>query len=98
MSFSRLLEEDRRLAILRLLRDSIEYKANEFLLQEALDRLGHAVSADRLRADLAWLAEQGLAEIDVVGEVQVPRLLGRGLDVAAGRVTHPGVKRPRPGS
>lgn len=95
--YARLVEEDRRLSILRLLAESNEYKANEFLLQSALDGVGHAVSGDRLRADLAWLAEQGLVGVETVAEVRVPKLSARGLDVAQGRVTHPGVKRPRPG-
>lgn len=98
MSYARLLEEDRRLSILRLLAESNEYKANEYLLQSALDGVGHAVSSDRLRADLAWLAEAGLAELELVAGVQVPKLTHRGLDVAQGRVVHPGVKRPRPGA
>lgn len=97
MSYAKLLEEDRRLSILRLLAESNEYKANEYLLQTALDGVGHAVSGDRVRADLAWLAEAGLVELAVVAEVQVPQLTTRGLDVAQGRATHPGVKRPRPG-
>lgn len=97
MSYARLVEEDRRLTILRLLADSNEYRAHEYLLQQALERFAHAVSGDRLRADLAWLAEAGLVELDVVADVQVPRLTQRGLDVAQGRTQHPGVRRPRPG-
>jgi hypothetical protein len=97
MSYAKLVEEDRKLAILRLLSESNDYKANEYLLQSALDGVGHAVSGDRLRADLAWLADSGLLEIELVAGVQVPKLSARGLDVAQGRVHHPGVKRPRPG-
>lgn len=96
MSYARLLEEDRRLSIVRLLAESNDYKANEYLLQSALDGVGHAVSGDRLRADLAWLAEHGLVELGAVAGVSVPKLTQRGLDVAQGRSTHPGVKRPRP--
>lgn len=95
-SYARQLEEDRRLTILLLLAQSAEYKANQFLLMDALDGFGHAVSLDRLRADLAWLAEQGLVEIAELGGVQVPQLTDRGLDVSRGRAQHPGVKRPRP--
>jgi len=96
VSYAKLLEEDRRLSILRLLAESNDYKANEYLLQSALDGVGHAVSGDRLRADLAWLAEQGLVELGTVADVKVPKLTQRGLDVAQGRASHPGVKRPRP--
>lgn len=95
-SFSQALEEDRRLTILILLAGAAGYEANQFLLQSALDGFGHMVSQDRLRADLAWLAEQGLVSVDSPGGVQIAKLTGRGLDVAQGRANHPGVKRPRP--
>lgn len=95
-SFTRLVEEDRRLTILLLLSESPDYKANHFLIQSALDGFGHTVSVDRLKADLAWLAEQGLVTQQETAGVQVPQLTDRGLDVAQGRVVHPGIKRPRP--
>lgn len=95
-SFLKLQEEDRRLTILLLLSESPDYKANHFLIQSALDGFGHTVSGDRLKADLAWLGEQGLLTVAETGSVLVPQLSDRGLDVAQGRVTHPGVKRPRP--
>ena len=96
MSFETHIAEDRRLQILILLSESAEYAANEFLLQTALEQFGHAVSQDRLRSDLAWLAEQALLTIDDVGTVQVARLNTRGGDVAAGRAVVPGVKRRKP--
>ncbi len=40
-------------------------------LQEALGGLGHGSSIDRVRADIAWLAEQGLVELGEVGELYV---------------------------
>ncbi len=96
-TFVKLQEEDRRLGILLLLSESTDYKANQFLILSALDTVyGHMVSMDRLRADLAWLAEQGLVTIADTGGVLVPELSGRGLDIAQGRANHPGVKRPRP--
>lgn len=97
-SYSKLLEEDRRLSILRVLADSAGYKANQFLLLQMLDEVfGHTISMDRLKADFAWLSEQGLLVVGEHGPVQVPMLTERGLDVASGRATTPGVKRPRPG-
>ncbi len=45
---------------------------------------------------LAWLAEQGLVENDDMGGLVVATLTQRGADVAQGRVTVPGVKRPTP--
>jgi hypothetical protein len=95
-TFTKQIEADRRLSVLLFLAESSNYQANQFLLQDALDGVGHAVSMDRLRADFAWLAEQGLVEVSVAGQIDIPKLTARGLDVAQGRASVPGVKRPRP--
>jgi len=95
-SFNVLVEEDRRLTILQLLAESPGYRANQFLLQSALETFGHSVSMDRLKVDIAWLADQGLASAESTGGVQVPVITSRGLDVAQGRASVPGVKKPRP--
>jgi len=95
-NFSDLVDEDRRLAILRTLAEDAGYSLNESVLQSCLDALGHNVSRDRVRTDLRWLEEQGLVRLDEVVSVLVATLTGRGTDVAAGRATVPGVKRPRP--
>lgn len=90
------LTEDRRLAILRTLDCAEGYAMNESVLQAALERVAHSVSRDRVRADIAWLSEQGLVESNLVadGNVMVARLTTRGQDVAAARSVHPGVRRP----
>lgn len=95
--FHEVLAEDRRLAILRLLESDSDYAVNESLVQTALGQLGHGVSRDTVRADFAWLAEQGLVTVEIVAEtIHVARLTGRGADVAQGLARVPGVKRPRP--
>ena len=91
-----LLAEDRRLSILLLLDAAPGGSANEALLHAALPEFGHQPSMDVVRADLAWLMEAGLAETSDTHGLAVARITGRGLDVAAGRATHPGVKRRRP--
>ncbi len=93
---ARLVSEDRRLAILRILEGSPEYRANLYLIQRLLAEIGHAASLDAINTDLAWLAEQGLLELETVGGVGIPQLVARGLDVACGRATVPGVARPMP--
>lgn len=95
--FATHLAEDRRLVILRVLLESAAFTANEFILQRMLEALGHVVSIDRVRSDMAWLSEQGLITVDTVGGVQIAKLTGRGDDVANGRAVQPGVKRPRAG-
>ena len=95
-SFSQIVAEDRRLAILRILEGSAEYRANLYLLQRMLAEQGHSTSLDTINTDLAWLAEQGLLELETVGGVGIPQLVARGIDVACGRATVPGVARPMP--
>lgn len=95
--YADLVAEDRRLVILRLLAESAKYSANEYLLQQGLHAFGHEVGHDLLRTELAWLAEQGLLDLDEVAGVRVAKLRERGVDVASGVAIVPGVKRPRPG-
>jgi hypothetical protein len=95
-TFNELRDADRRLVILRILEEDAGYSQNEFVIQTCLETLGHTVSQDRLRTDLAWLAEQGLVTVGTVGGVHVAKLTGRGADAACGRTLVPGIKRPRP--
>lgn len=96
-SFAIALQEDRRLAILRFLAKDEDYALNDSILQTALGTLGHGVSRDTVRSDIAWLAEQGLITVDCsLIEFHVARLTPRGNDVAVGRASVPGVKRPSP--
>ena len=81
MSYQDFTAEDRRLVLLRALRSSAQYRANSYLLRRYCDAVGHGVSADRLAQDLAWLAEQGLANVERAGDVTVAVLSARGLDV-----------------
>lgn len=94
---AKLVSEDRRLAILRILKGSTEYRANLYLIQRLLADIGHSAALDTINTDLAWLAEQGLLEMETVGGVGIPQLIARGLDVAWGRAVVPGVARPMPG-
>lgn len=87
---------DRRLVLLRGLTDAAQYRANAYLLRRFAEAIGHTASADRIEADLAWLAEQGLVVHEVNQGVTVATATQRGLDVASGATTVPGVARPRP--
>ena len=102
IAYNELIDADRRLVMLRVLVEDAGYSQNEYVIQTCLEALGHNVSQDRLRTDLAWLAEQGLITVETVGAnnhalVLVAKLTGRGADVAQGKTIVPGVKRPRPG-
>lgn len=93
MSFADVVIADRRLMILRVLAETAGYGANRALIQTFLETGGHTVSADRLDADIAWLAELALVTL----KDQAVLLTQRGGDVAMGRATVPGVRRLRPG-
>jgi hypothetical protein len=98
MKFADFQAADRRLVLLRGLEPCVLFTANAFLLRTFAESVGHVVSADTIETDLAWLAEQGLLTVNRSGGVTVATLTTRGLDVATGRATVPGVKRPEPGA
>lgn len=92
-----LVEADRRLAILRVLRESNGYSASDALLRMMLEQLGHRAGMDAVQADLAWLRDAGLLSLSVVGGVYLAALTARGEDVALGRTQVPGVAHLIPG-
>ncbi len=94
MTYAERITRDRRLLILRLLDSASDDRASECLLNNALDDFGHHASADQLRADLAWLNEQGLVETEDIADVIIATATRRGLDVAQRRATVPGVGHP----
>lgn len=97
MSYDQLVAEHLRITILRLLSEQTDYALNESILQDMVERFGFAPSRDNLVAQLAWLDEQGLITAGGPEHCRVATLTARGEDVAKGRATVPGVKRPRPG-
>ena len=94
MDFETLRTEDMRLVILRLLCMDPGRDLNEHLLRAAMATYGHEPSRDRLRSEVAWLEEQGLVTTRRVESLLIVKLTVRGEDVAHGRSTVPGVKRP----
>lgn len=92
--FADFLRHDQRLVILRLLSELAGYRANSSVLASALEGYGHAMTRDQVKTELRWLEEQGLVSVEDMEPVLVVTLLERGEDVAKGRATVPGVKRP----
>ena len=97
MSYRDAVAADMRLVILRILAAAPAYESNSSVLVIALDEFGHRTSRDVVHTELAWLAEQGLVETRTTATVVVAQLTPRGLEVAEGRASVPGVKRPSPG-
>lgn len=96
MLMKKLLQEDRRLVVLRILLEMPQYSANESIIDHGLDAYGHKVSRDLVKAEMHWLEEQGLITHQDVAGTLVAELTQRGMDVATGQATYPGVKRPNP--
>lgn len=92
--FAQYLREDQRLVILRVLADMPSYRANSSVLYNVLDQYGHSPSRDQVKTEMHWLAEQDLVTIDDISDLLIATLTSRGADVARGRITVPGVKRP----
>ena len=95
MSYQSVLHEDQRLVILRTLAEMNGYQANESILQTVLDQYGHNISRDLVVTHLQYLQEQALIQLEDIRGIQVATLTARGEDVAAGRASAQGVKRPR---
>lgn len=98
LTFAQRVQEQRRLALLTLLAATPAYEANESLLHAALPDQGVASSLDQVRADLAWLAEQGYCTADSLAGTMLARITARGVDVVHGFAIVPGVARPGPGA
>lgn len=96
MNYQDFIRQERRLVILRFLAETPGYRANASVLTAQVDRVGVPATRDQVDGELDWLTEQGLVEIEDLGVIRVATLTARGGDVAAGRVTVTGVKRPSP--
>ena len=94
--FAELLTADIRLVILRALAEDLGYSHNESILHAVAKKFGHNVTRDVIRTQLAWLQEQSLVTLETVGDIYVATITQRGVDVAGGAGSCPGVKRPSP--
>ena len=91
------MEQHRRLAILRMLHAVGKHHLSELVLRSALTDSGHPVSYKRIRRDLEWLAKQKLVRTkELPGDILGVRLRRAGEDVALGLEIVPGVARPSP--
>jgi hypothetical protein len=95
MSFNDLIAADVRLAILQFLSEG-GYSQNDSILNDLLKRTGRMIPHDKTRTELAWLREQGLITVEDIYDTLVATITQRGLDVANGLATVPGVNRPAP--
>lgn len=61
------------------------------VLQEFIEARGHVLTRDQAASACAWLAEQGLVEADLEGDIPGARLTVAGDDLIRGRIVRPGV-------
>lgn len=90
------LRRHRRLAILRHLAGCAEFTSNASILVDVLRGVGVASTRSQVVTELAWLAEQGLADIVDRGDFVIATATNRGVEVAQGLASHPEVQRPSP--
>jgi hypothetical protein len=98
-AFADIVVEQMRRDILRLLAAQPNYAANNVVLGLALERV-HAlrVTADQIRAELAWLAQLRLVSLIALNNTtSMVALTERGSDVAKGLSTIPGIAALVPG-
>jgi len=97
--FSELVNEDRRLAILRALNDAAGRSLNSSNIDSWLRHIRTpGTRADTMNA-LRWLAGEGLIVLQPVEDVptlHIASITATGIDTAEGLITYPGVARPRP--
>ena len=98
MSYADELREHARIAILRMLEDAPRYTSNVSMMTDLLQTFGIGYTRDQVSGEVTWLKEQGLVTIEDMAGFLVVTATVRGVEVARGVVTSPGVQRPRPGA
>jgi len=93
MALKKIQDEHYRLSILRAL-EALGYKSNDSMIQDACELFHNVMSRDQVRTNLGWLAEQSLVTVENVGDIMNATLTSRGQDVAQGKSSVDGVKRP----
>lgn len=97
MEFNAYLLADLRIAMLRLLNEMPERRLNSSSLRSALKGWAHDLTRQQVKTELRWLEDRGLVVVESIadGSVLIASLTERGIEVAAGRIVEPGVKRAR---
>ena len=76
-SYSRHIEEDARLVMLKELGSQLNGQLNETILAAVLEAFGHSRSKDWIRTQLRKMKELGAIELQEVGESDAKLLVAR---------------------
>jgi|GEM_PF-710421 len=87
-------QENRRLLILQALKEDRDYRINDRELQAIARITGRSLSLDELHAELNWLEDNDLVELERLDSIVIARLKHRGLEIVDGMAIVPGVARP----
>lgn len=93
-AMARMVREEARLVILRLLAEDVSHTSNSSLLARGLEVYGITKSRDWLHTEIRHLADLGAVAATDADSVMVVRLTARGLDHVERRAWIEGVKRP----
>ncbi|GJD93376.1 VpaChn25_0724 family phage protein [Methylobacterium iners] len=95
--FSRHMEEDARLVILKELAAQTNYSLSDTILQKVVEAFGHNRSRDWVRTQLRKLEELGAVRNAETGSVLIATIVQPGIDHVLRRSIIEGVARPSPG-
>lgn len=98
MTYEEELREHARIAILRMLEDAPKYTSNVSLMTGLLHRVGIPYTRDQVEGEVRWLRDQGMLTVEDHAGFIVATATVRGVEVAQGVATYPGIRRPRPGA
>lgn len=95
MSYQQILDENRRLVILRFLHEITTNTANESVLETATNQIGVISTREDIRDDLKFLQDRGCVKIEwYADKCMVATLTRRGQYVAEGKEIIYGIKKP----
>lgn len=98
MSYQETLREHARIAILRLMEDAPGYTHNVSMITDLLRVAGITYTRAQVEGEVQWLREQGMLTVETHAGFIVATATVRGVEVAQGVTTYPGIRRPRPGA
>jgi repressor of nif and glnA expression len=95
--YSKFVNENVRLTLLKALAAQHSYRLNDGLLLKELEVFGHNKPREYVREQLRWLEETvGAVKLTEAGTALIAEITDRGLDHVQRRTVLTGVERPSP--